>query len=121
MQSNSRIFLDNDELDGDASDTDDLDTTVHVDVETGRVMFHAAWANPVEAPPEAARHSVVLALECSTMERYADLDEGARMRVHAMLHDAVQQTLEQLPDTDENLTLTVELTDAMLDAVRHLQ
>jgi len=55
------------------------------------------------------------------MERYADLDEGARMRVHAMLHDAVQQTLEQLPDTDENLTLTVELTDAMLDAARHLQ
>jgi len=122
MQSNSRIFLEQDEIDGDASDVDDLDTTVHVDVETGRVMFHAAWANAVEAPPEAARHSVVLALECSTMERYADLDEGARMRVHAMLHDAVQQTLEQLPDTgDEHLTLTVELTDAMLDAARHLQ
>ncbi|MDI9652138.1 hypothetical protein QM306_27450, partial [Burkholderia cenocepacia] len=66
MQSNSRIFVDNDEIDGDASDTDDLDTTVHVDVETGRVMFHAAWANAGEAPPEAARHSVVFALECST-------------------------------------------------------
>ncbi|KVT17651.1 hypothetical protein WT24_31060 [Burkholderia sp. MSMB1078WGS] len=121
MQSNSRISLAHDELDDDAVDTDDLDTTVHVDVETGRVMFHAAWANAAEAPPEAARHSVVLALECSTMERYADLDDGARMRVHAMLHDAVQQTLDQLPDTDENLTLTIELTDAMLDAARHLQ
>ncbi|KAG8152532.1 DUF3022 domain-containing protein [Burkholderia catarinensis] len=121
MQSNSRTWLENDEVDGDTIDTDDPDTTVHVDVATGRVMFHAAWANTVAAPPEAARQSVVLALDCDTMERYAELDEGARMRVHAMLHDAVQQALDRLPDTDEELTLTVELTDAMLDAARHLQ
>ncbi|AOJ26620.1 MULTISPECIES: DUF3022 domain-containing protein [Burkholderia] len=121
MQSNSRILLENEEIDGDAIDADDLDTTVQVDVETGRIMFHAAWALTPEAPPEAARHAVVLALDCDTMERYADLDDGARMRVHAMLHEAVQQTLDQLPDTDEHLTLTVELTDAMLDAARHLQ
>lgn len=121
MQSNSRIWLENDEIDGDAVDVDDLDTTVHVDVATGRVMFHAAWANALEAPPEVARYSVVLALDCDTMEHYADLDDGARTRVHAMLHEAVQQTLDQLPDTDENLTLTIELTDAMLDAARHLQ
>ncbi|RQS28886.1 hypothetical protein DIE03_17540 [Burkholderia sp. Bp8992] len=121
MQSNSRILLENEAVDGDAADADDLDTTVHVDVETGRIMFHAAWALANEAPPEAARHSVVLALDCDTMEHYADLDDGARMRVHAMLHEAVQQTLDQLPDTDENLTLTIELTDSMLDAARRLQ
>ncbi|KUY90512.1 MULTISPECIES: DUF3022 domain-containing protein [unclassified Burkholderia] len=121
MQSNSRISIDHDELDTDTVDTDDLDTTVHLDVETGRITFHAAWALAPDAPPDTARHAVVLALDCDTMERYADLDDGARMRVHAMLHDAVQATLDTLPDVTEDLTLTVELTDAMLDAARHLQ
>ncbi|RQR34335.1 DUF3022 domain-containing protein [Burkholderia sp. Bp9142] len=121
MQSNSRISLDDSELDTEAVDTDDLDTTVHLDVATGRIKFHAAWARASDAPPDAARHAVVLALDCDTMERYADLDDGARRRVHVMLHESVQATLDSLPDVTEDLTLTVELTDAMLDAARHLQ
>ncbi|WP_321809627.1 DUF3022 domain-containing protein [Burkholderia sp. BCC1985] len=121
MQSNSRISLDDDALDADAAETEGLDTTVHVDVATGRIMFHAAWALAPDAPRDTARHAVVLALDCDTMERYADLDEAARMRVHAMLHDSVQATLDALPDVTEDLTLTIELTDAMLDAARHLQ
>ncbi|CAB3756637.1 hypothetical protein B7G54_15555 [Burkholderia puraquae] len=124
MQSHSRIWLENDEIDnedadGETIDTDDLDTTVHVDVATGRVMFQAAWAQAADPPPETAEHSVVLVLDCDTMERYADLDEGTRMRVHAILHDTVQDLLDRLPD--ENVTLTVELTDAMLDAACRLQ
>jgi len=121
MQSNSRILLGDNALDADAAETDGLDTTVHVDVATGRILFHAAWAFAPDAPPDTARHAVVLALDCDTMERYADLDDGARMRVHAMLHDYVQAALDALPDVTEDLTLTVELTDAMLDAARHLQ
>jgi len=121
MQSNSRISLDATELDTDAVDSGDLDTTVHLDVETGRITFHAAWALTADAPPDALRHAVVLELDCDTMERYAALDDGARMRVHAMLHESVQDMLDTLPDIDEELTLTVELTDAMLDAARHLQ
>ncbi|KVQ59568.1 DUF3022 domain-containing protein [Burkholderia territorii] len=121
MDSNHRTWFDPVELDTDEVDTDDLDTTVHLDVETGRITFHAAWALAPDARPETPRHSVVLALDCDTMQRYADLDDGARMRVHAMLHDAVQATLDTLPDVTEDLTLTVELTDAMLDAARHLQ
>ncbi|RKU00335.1 hypothetical protein C7H84_27530 [Burkholderia sp. Nafp2/4-1b] len=121
MQSNSRTLLDDSDMDTEAADTDDLDTTVHLDIETGRITFHAAWALAPDVPPTTARHSVILALDCDTMERYADLDEGARMRVHAMLHDSVQTTLEALPDITEDLTLTVELTDAMLDVARHLQ
>ncbi|AXF26106.1 hypothetical protein CUJ89_34860 [Burkholderia pyrrocinia] len=121
MQSNSRIWLGNDETDGEAIDADDLDTTVQVDVATGRIMFHAAWALAAEPPPETARHSVVLVLDCDTMERYADLDESTRRRVHALLHDTVQDMLDRVPDVDENVTLTVELTDAMLDTARHLQ
>ncbi|WP_306716993.1 hypothetical protein [Burkholderia dolosa] len=120
MHSNSRTWLEDDDTDSDV-DTDDLDTTVHLDVATGRITFHAAWATAADAPPDSARHSVVLALDCETMERYADLDDGARMRVHALLHETVQQMLERLPDLDEDQTLTVELTDAMLDAARHLQ
>ncbi|MDN7907266.1 hypothetical protein QZM18_24555 [Burkholderia diffusa] len=116
MHSNHRTSFDPTEL-----DTDDLDTAVHLDIETGRITFHAAWALAPDAPPDTARHAVVLALDYDTMERYADLDDGARMRVHAMLHDAVQATLATLPDVTEDLTLTVELTDAMLDAACHLQ
>jgi hypothetical protein len=123
MESHSRIWLENDEIDndgdGDAIDADDLDTTVHVDVATGRVTFQAAWAEAADPPPEVAQHSVVLVLDCDTMERYADLDEGTRMRVHTILHDTVQDLLERLPD--EHVTLTVELTDAMLDAACRLQ
>jgi len=121
MQPNSRISLDANELDTDAVETGDFDTTVDLDVETGRITFHAAWALTAEAPPDALRHSVVLELDCDTMERYAALDDGARMRVHAMLHETVQDMLDALPDIDEDLTLTVELTDAMLDTARHLQ
>lgn len=121
MQSNYRTLLDDSDFDTDPVDTDDLDTTVHLDIETGRITFHAAWAVAPDAPPGAPRHSVVLALDCDTMERYAALDDAARMRVHAMLHDSVQTTLETLPDITEDLTLTVELTDAMLDVARHLQ
>ena len=84
MQSHSRIWLENDEIDNDADgdmiDADDLDTTVHVDVSTGRIMFQAAWAEAADPPPETARHSVVLVLDCDTMERYADLDEHADAR-----------------------------------------
>lgn len=120
MQSNHRTSFDSSDLDSDV-DTDELDTTVHLDVETGRITFQAAWALAPDAPPDTARHSVVLALDCDTMERYADLDDGARMRVHAMLHESVQATLDALPDVTDDLTLTVELTDAMLDAARHLQ
>ncbi|OXI33286.1 hypothetical protein [Burkholderia aenigmatica] len=116
MQSHSRIRLENDEIDNDA---DDLDTTVHVDVATGRIMFQAAWAEAANPPPEIAGHSVVLVLDCDTMERYANLDEGMRMRVHAILHGTVQDLLDRLPD--EHVTLTVELTNAMLDAARRLQ
>ncbi|MBN3751128.1 DUF3022 domain-containing protein [Burkholderia sp. Se-20373] len=123
MQSHSRIRLENDEIDADADgdtiDADDLDTTVHVDVATGRITFQAAWAEAADPPPETARHSVMLVLDCDTMERYADLDESTRMRVHAILHATVEDLLERLPD--EHVTLTVELTDAMLDAARRLQ
>jgi len=123
MQSHSRIWLENDEFDNDADgdmiDADDLDTTVHVDVATGRIVFQAAWAEAADPPPETARHSVVLVLDCDTMERYADLDESTRMRVHALLHATVEDLLDRLPD--EHVTLTVELTDAMLDAARSLQ
>ncbi|KWF22777.1 DUF3022 domain-containing protein [Burkholderia pseudomultivorans] len=123
MQSNSRIGFDTDDLDldGDAADADDLNTTVQFDVATGRITFHAAWAVAADAPPDAVRHAVVLALDSDTMERYADLDEGARMRVHAMLHDSVQQMLDELPAVDDEQTLTVELTDAMLDMACRLQ
>lgn len=125
MQSKARIRLKNDEIDeidGDAIDPVDLDTTVHLDVATGRITFHAAWAPTAGAPPAIARQAVVLVLDCDTMERYADLDEQARMRVHAILHDTVQDRLDRLSDdVDENPTLTIELTDAMLDAARHLQ
>lgn len=121
MQSNPRISFDDIEPDTDADDTDDLATTVHVDAATGRITFHAAWAMGPDAPPGAARHAVVLALDCVTMERYAELDDGARMRVHTMLHERVQQMLDALPDVDDDLTLTVELTDAMLDAASRLQ
>jgi hypothetical protein len=120
MQSNPRIGIEPYDIDDDP-DADDLNTTVHLDVATGRITFHAAWAIAPDAPPDAVRHSVVLALDCDTMERYADLDDGARMRVHAMLHDSVQAMLERLPDLDEDQTLTVELTDAMLDVATRLQ
>ncbi|VWC47211.1 hypothetical protein [Burkholderia lata] len=123
MQSHSRIWLENDEIDNDADgetiDADDLDTTVHVDVATGRIMFQAAWAEAADPPPETVGHSVVLVLDCDTMERYADLDESTRMRVHAILNCTVQDLLDRLPD--EHVTLTIELTDAMLDAARRLQ
>ncbi|MET3823425.1 hypothetical protein ACVK00_005058 [Burkholderia sp. PvR073] len=121
MQSNYRTSFDAIDLDPDEVENDDLDTGVNLDVETGRITFHAAWALAPHAPQGTARHSVVLALDCDTMARYADLDDGARMRVHAMLHDSVQATLESLPEDTEDLTVTVELTDAMLDAARHLQ
>lgn len=125
MQSHSRIWLENDEIDADADgdtiDADDLDTTVHVDVATGRIKFHSTWALTADAPPEFARHAVELALDSDTMERYASLDDGTRMRVHAILHDTVQVMLDRLPDTDESLTLTIEVTDAMLDAASRLQ
>ncbi|GBH27368.1 DUF3022 domain-containing protein [Burkholderia vietnamiensis] len=121
MHSNHWNSFDPNDLDADDIDTDDLDTTVRLDVETGRIMFHAAWASAPNASPIAARHSVMLALDCDTMERYANRDEAARLRVHAMLHDSVQATLETLPDTGDEMTLTVELTDAMLDVARHLQ
>ncbi|CAM2173309.1 DUF3022 domain-containing protein [Burkholderia latens] len=121
MQSNYRTLLDASDIDTDPLDADDLDTTVHLDIETGRITFHAAWAVAQDAPPGAPRHSVVLALDCDTMERYAALDDAARLRVHAMLHENVQAMLETLPDITEDLTLTVELTDAMLDVARHLQ
>ncbi|MCA8276642.1 hypothetical protein LGN17_29605 [Burkholderia sp. AU30280] len=116
MQSHSRIWLENDEIDNDA---DDLDTTVHVDVATGSIMFQAAWAPAADPPPETDGHSVVLVLDCDTMERYANLDEGTRMRVHAILHDTVQDLLDRVPG--EHATLTIELTDAMLDAACRLQ
>ena len=122
MQSNYyRTLLDENDFDTDPSEVDDLDTTVHLDIETGRITFHAAWAVAPDAPPGAPRHSVVLALDCDTMERYAALDDAARMRVHSMLHESVQATLETLPDVADDVTLTVELTDAMLDVARHLQ
>ncbi|RQT37389.1 DUF3022 domain-containing protein [Burkholderia contaminans] len=124
MQSNSRNRLENDdidEIDGDAIEVDDLDTTVHVDVATGRIKFHSTWALAPDAPPAYAGHAVELALDSDTMERYAALDDGTRMRVHAILHDTVQAMLDRLPDTDERLTLTIEVTDAMLDAASHLQ
>ncbi|VWC83138.1 DUF3022 domain-containing protein [Burkholderia contaminans] len=127
MQSNSRNRRENDEIDdfdeidGDATEADDLDTTVHVDVATGRIKFHSTWALTADAPPEYVRHAVELALDSDTMERYAALDDGTRMRVHAILHDTVQAMLDRVPDTDESLTLTIEVTDAMLDAASHLQ
>lgn len=103
MQFNSRNRRENeeiDEIDGDAIEADDLDTTVHVDVATGRIKFHSTWALTADAPPEFARHAVELALDSDTMERYASLDDGTRMRVHAILHDTVQVMLDRLPDTD---------------------
>ncbi|EKS9797963.1 MULTISPECIES: DUF3022 domain-containing protein [Burkholderia] len=127
MQFNSRNRLENDEnddideSDGHAIEADDLDTTVHVDVATGRIKFHSTWALTADAPPEFARHAVELALDSDTMERYASLDDGTRMRVHAILHDTVQAMLDRLPDTDESLTLTIEVTDAMLDTASRLQ
>ena len=124
MQFNSRNRRENeeiDEIDGDAIEADDLDTTVHVDVATGRIKFHSTWALTADAPPEFARHAVELALDSDTIERYASLDDGTRMRVHAILHDTVQVMLDRLPDTDESLTLTIEVTDAMLDAASRLQ
>ncbi|WP_269508989.1 hypothetical protein [Burkholderia sp. IMCC1007] len=121
MQSNPRISSDDIEPDTDTVDTDDFDTTVHLDADTGRITFHAAWAMGPDTPRGAARHSVVLALDCDTMERYADLDEGTRMRVHTMLHDSVQDMLAALPDLDDDVTLTIELTDAMLDVASRLQ
>lgn len=124
MQSNSRIRLNRDEadeMDGDPIDAVHLDTMVHLDVATGRIMFQAAWAPTTEVPPEIALHRVELVLDCDTMERYAALDENARMRVHAILHDTVQDRLDRLSCADGSPTLTIELTDAMLDAARHLQ
>ncbi|PXX37040.1 MULTISPECIES: hypothetical protein [Burkholderia] len=122
MRSNSRISLEDDATDADTVDAGDFDTTVRLDVEAGTVTFHAAWSMETDAPPDTGRHSVVLVLDCDTMERYAGLDDGARMRVHAMLHEAVRDMLDRLPDNDDDdLTLTVELTDAMLDAAIRLQ
>ena len=86
-----------------------------------RIKFHSSQALTADAPPEYARHAVELALDSDTMERYAALDDGTRMRVHAILHDTVQAMLDRVPDTDESLTLTIEVTDAMLDAASHLQ
>ena len=48
MHSNSRNRRENeeiddiDEIDGDAFEADGLDTTVHVDVATGRIKFHSS-------------------------------------------------------------------------------
>lgn len=119
MQSSFQPRLAQAEID-DGVDDGDFDTTVHLDVETGRIIFHAAWAVAADAPPVSTHHSVVLTLDCSTMARYADLDDGARRRVHAMLHETVQQKLERLPEGQAQ-TLSVELSDAMLDAARRLQ
>ncbi len=55
------------------------------------------------------------------MERYADLDEASRMRVHTMLRAAMRVMIEHLPDDGEACTLTVELTDEMLDAACSVQ
>ena len=126
MQSHSRNRLENDDVDetdadddNETIDADGFDTTVHVDVATGTVKFQAAWMEAADPPPETERHSVVLVLDCDTMERYADLDESTRMRVHAILRHTVQDLLDRQPD--EHATLTIELTDAMLDAARVLQ
>ncbi|MGS0895395.1 DUF3022 domain-containing protein [Burkholderia stagnalis] len=122
MQSNSRTRFEHGRTDSDAPDApdaSDADTTVRLDA-SGRITFHAAWA-AADASTAAARHAVVLELDVDTMERYADLDEPARRRVHAMLHEAAQDMLDRLPDDDDDRPLIVELTGAMLDAARHLQ
>jgi hypothetical protein len=117
MQSTSDIRFSYDETDAATSGADaDLNTAVHADDASDTITFQAAWAAADEPSPGPVRHSVVLALESSTMERYAELDDAARMRVRAMLHDAVTRMVERLPDRNAACTLTVELTDEMLDA-----
>ncbi|KVD96126.1 hypothetical protein WS63_31500 [Burkholderia stagnalis] len=120
MASNPDNLLEHDDLDAVAADVDDdLNTTVHLEIETGQVVFHAAWA---DARCGVAQHAVELAIDCRTMERYAELDAVVRRRVHAMLHETVQQMADQIPAGEaQTCTLTVEITDAMLDAAIRLQ
>ncbi|MXN75340.1 DUF3022 domain-containing protein [Burkholderia sp. 4701] len=120
MASNPDNLLEYDDLDAVAAEVDDdLNTTVHLDIETGQVVFHAAWADTACG---TAGHAVELAIDCRTMERYAELDAAVRGRVHAMLHETVQQMADLMPAEEaETRTLTVEITDAMLDAATLLQ
>ncbi len=94
--------------------------TAHLDGASGKFTLRT-WAVTGGLTSASKRHSVVLALEPSTMERYADLDEASRMRVHTMLRAAMRVMIEHLPDDGEACTLTVELTDEMLDAACSVQ
>ncbi|KVV44571.1 hypothetical protein WK81_12080 [Burkholderia ubonensis] len=100
----------------------ELDTTVRFDPETGTITFHAAWAAAAHtAPGSSPGPQIDLVFDCWAMERYANLDAAARGRVHALLHDAVEQTVECLPEQQADACrLTVEITDALLDVATRL-
>ncbi len=120
MQSDPSIMFDACQTDDESAD-EDLATAVCLDVATGQVTFHAAWAVATDASADNARYSLVLALDQSTLERYADLDDRARMRVRVLLHEAAQDLLKRPFRRNGTRRLTVELTDAMLDAALYLQ
>ncbi|OMG74837.1 hypothetical protein BW685_03525 [Burkholderia ubonensis] len=99
----------------------ELDTTVRFDPETGTITFHAAWAAAADtAPSGSPGPQIDLVFDCWAMERYANLDAAARGRVHALLNDAVEQTVECLPEQADDCRLTVEITNALLDAATRL-
>ncbi|WP_322025144.1 hypothetical protein [Burkholderia sp. BCC1977] len=98
----------------------ELDTTVSFDPETGTITFHAAWAAAHAAPGGAPGPEIELVFDCWAMERYANLDGAAQERVHVLLQDAVQQTVEYLPEPADECKLTVEITDELLDVATRL-
>ena len=117
MRSNTEIQLEQNEDDETLIDDDDLGTVVCLDVTTGQLLFESVQED--EASDEVEQCSVVLALDCEKMKRYAMLDEMARMRVREILRDTVQHMLEQRLYPGQ--VLTVELTDAMFDTACRLQ
>ncbi|WP_423761000.1 DUF3022 domain-containing protein [Burkholderia sp. NLJ2] len=99
----------------------ELDTTVRFDPETGTITFHAAWAVAACAAPGGAPGPAIdLIFDCWAMERYANLDAAARGRVHALLQDAVEQTVDCLPEQADECKLTIEITDALIDVATRL-
>ncbi|MGZ2749484.1 hypothetical protein [Burkholderia stagnalis] len=123
MPLDSQIWLEREETDEIVSDAADaeLNTSVHLDAETGRIAFQATWADVGGTPAGVPLHTVELVLDRRVMERYADLDAAARRRIHTMLHDTVQRTVDCLPAQPGPCALVVEITDAMLDAAIHPQ
>ncbi|MGU7782052.1 DUF3022 domain-containing protein [Burkholderia sp. PU8-34] len=99
----------------------ELDTTIRFDPETGTITFHAAWAAAASAAPGGAPGPAIdLVFDCWAMERYANLDAAARGRVHVLLQDAVQQTVECLPGQADECQLTVLITDELIDVATRL-